>query len=218
MANALSRGLRGMVCAAALAAAATSQAAVTVYTSEASFLAAVAGAATDTFDDLVPGQSYESSLLRSAGDIDYLVSAGPTSSLLYGAGSVEDAWLSTNVAGDAITFSGFGTGVGAIGADVFGSTIDGAFQRFTSIVVTVTDASGTFSTTLSRTTTDTFIGFVSDSLITSFSVAASPGLFRARWPTVDDLILANPVPEVDAGMMLLAGLGVMALIVSRRRN
>ena len=218
MAKALPTGLRATVCAAALVAAAGSQAAVTLYTSEASFLDAVAGAATDTFDDLVPGQSYESALLRSAGDIGYSVASGPGSDLLYGAGSAEDAWLSTNLAGDAITFSDFGTGIGAIGADVFGSTIDGAFQRFTSIVVTVTDASGTFSTTLNRTTTGTFVGFVSDSLITSFSVAASPGLFRERWPTVDDLILANPVPEADAGMMLLAGLGVMALLVSRRRN
>lgn len=207
---------RHLGCVAALAlAAGAAQATVVVYTSEAAFLAAVTGAATDSFDDLVAGAALPATLTRDAGGITYTVATG---SALFGAGSAADGWLSTDRAADTITFSGFGTGIGAIGAELFGSRIDGAFQRFTSVVVSVTDAGGTTTTTLARTNPDSFIGFVSDSRISSFSVTANQGLLRARWPTVDDLTLANPVPEAGTAAMLLAGLGVVALVAQAARR
>ena len=208
---------RAVAAAALLACAGTSQATVVVYTSEADFLAALSGTVgTDTFDDLVPGTAYGGPLARSAGSLDYSVGAGPSSATIYGAGSSGDAWLSTNFATDAVTFNGFAAGTYAAGANVFGSDIGGNSIRLTSITVTATDASGTTTETLKRTNTGTFIGFISDSSLDSFSVAAVQGRFRTIWPTVNNFVIAA-VPEPETYAMLLSGLAVLGFVAARRR-
>ena len=209
--------LRPLVAAALLAVAGGSQATIVVYTSQADFLAAVTGAQTDTFDDLVAGDPYTGPLTRSAGSFSYNVSAGPSSDVLYGAGSASDAWLSTNIATDSITFDSFSPGTYGVGAFVFGSDIGGNFIRFTKIVVSATDGDGTVSQTLVRTTPSSFIGFVSDSPLESLTVTAVQGRFRDIWPTVDNLIVASPVPEPETYAMLFSGLAALGFIAARRR-
>ncbi len=211
--------LRRLALAGWLTTAGASQAAITVYTTEASFLAAVTAAATDSFDDLLPGQGYDSPLARSAGSYEYSASAGPDSPRLYGAGSAGDAWLSTNIATDSVTFSGFSSGVSAAGGFFFGSDIAGEFLRRGSITVTASDASSSASRTVNFAQQGNFIGFVSDTSLVSMTVSSS---FRSTrtpvWLTVDDLTLATPVPEPKTYAMMLSGLAVLLFLARRRRR
>lgn len=202
---------------AALLVGGAAQASVDVYNDEASFLAAIANYATDTFDDLLPTQSYDGPLVRSAGGISYTVSTSPDSPILYGAGSANDAWLSSNIASDFIVFEGFSQPVYAIGAYAFGSDINGLFQGTGITAARVTTADGSTVDLTFRAGTDNYFGFVSTSAITMFEVKT---LFRNAnpvWPTVDDLTVAA-VPEPGTYAMLLAGLAAVGFMARRRTH
>src|SRR5689334_1472087 len=100
--------LSKIFCAAALLCAATAaQADITVYTSQADFLAAVQAPGVDTFDDLSVAPLGES-LTRNAGAYTYNVYSATG---LYGAGGAGDYWLSNNTAIAPIVFAGFSGGV-----------------------------------------------------------------------------------------------------------
>lgn len=210
--------------AAALFAGAQAQAALTVYTSKAAFDAAVAAmmpvlSGTDTFDDLVAGANLGSGpLARTAGGIGYSASAGPVSTTLFGAGTGSDAWLSTDAAGDSLTFSAFAPGVFAAGMNLFNSNISGDFLRRGSITLTVTDAdsSATFTTRRRGMSTESFVGFISTSTITSLE--ATPFARRGDvWPAVNNLTLASAVPEPETYLMMLAGIAAVGFVARRRR-
>jgi hypothetical protein len=204
-------------------AAGASQATILVFTSQSSFAAAIAGFAsgTDTFEDLIVGQVYETPLSRAAGDYGYSVNAGPDSAAVDGAGSATNRWLQADVFSDTLTFSGFTQPTYAAGAFVFGSDAAGRFVRNRRISVTATNSAGDLSrpSTLTRTTQTTFIGFVSDSPLTSVTVRAVQTRGGATaFPTVNDFILASPVPEPKTYALLLAGIGVVGFIARRRRR
>lgn len=205
------------VVAAVLLAAGSAQAAVDVYNDEASFLAAIANYATDTFDDLMPGQSYDGPLVRSAGDVSYTVSTAPNSPILYGAGSSGDAWLSSNVAADFIIFEGFSMPVYAIGAYAFASDISGNFQGSGLTAARVTTAEGQTVDFTFRAGVDNYFGFVSDTPITMFEIKTFFGQRNPVWPTVDDLTVAA-VPEPGTYAMLLAGLAAVGFMARRRQQ
>ncbi len=209
--------LRPLAIAAALAACASAQASVQVFTDEASFLAALSSYGTDTFDDLLPGTGYEGPLSRSAGSVGYTVTASPTSPILYGAGTEDDPWLSSNNAKDFITFANFGTAVAAVGAYVSGSDIAGLpfAGGFTAVRVTTTD--GKTVQFERQASASNYWGFLSDAPIVSFEVKTFYGRRGDPvWPTVDDLTLA-PVPEPGTYAMLLAGLAAIGFVARRRR-
>lgn len=210
--------LRPLALAAMLAASGASQAGLTVFTDQASFLAAVGMSGTDTFDDLTAGANLGSGpFTRSAGSFGYSVSAGPTSDILYGAGTLDDAWLSTNNAKDTVTFTGFSAGTAAAGGFFFGSDISGNLLERGVVVVTAADASGATSQQFKlRAGEETFFGFVSDTALTSLSVRVLSGQRSPVWPTIDDLTLAAAVPEPQTYAMLLAGLGVVGFLARRR--
>lgn len=210
---------------AALIAGAQAQAAITVYTSQAAFDAAVAAmmpalSGTDTFDDLVAGADLgPGPLARMAGGIGYNASAGPESDVLFGAGSASDAWLSTNFAGDSLTFSAFAPGVFAASMNLFNSNVSGDFLRRGSITLTVTDADDTetFTTRRRGMSTESFVGFISTNSITSLE--ATPFARRASvWPTVNNLTLASAVPEPETYLMMLAGIAAIGFVARRRRQ
>lgn len=208
-----------LVVAAALLAAGAAQASVDidVYLDEADFLAAISNAATDTFDDLVSGQPYDGPLARSAGSVGYLASSSPASPILYGAGETSDAWLSTNNAGDTITFSGFSKAVYAIGAYAFGSDIWGSYLEAGRIVARVTTADGTVSIGASLADLDDYFGFVSSTPITRFEISAVQPVGSFVWPTVNDLTIAAVVPEPGSYALLLAGLAAVGFVAGRRK-
>jgi hypothetical protein len=92
---------------------------------------------------------------------------------------------------DPITFNAFTGTVRAIGGNFFNSDISGAFAAG-SITLTVTDASGPVTQTITGATTSSFLGFVSNGLITSLVVTAVQPTSGFLWPTVDNLTLALP--------------------------
>jgi hypothetical protein len=195
------------------------QATITVYTSRSSFLAAVTAAATDTFNDLSPGTAYTGPLARSAGPYNYLASAGSGSPVLYGAGTSDDAALSTNLPTDTITFSGFAPGVSAVGGFFFGSDNNGAFLRRGSITVSATDGSANASQTVNFALQSNFIGFVSNTPLVSVVASSSyRNTTTPVWVAVNNLTLASPVPEPTTHALLLAGVGVLAFLARRRRS
>jgi hypothetical protein len=208
---------------AALVAGAQAQAALTVYTSQAAFNAAVASllpvlTGTDTFDDLVAGANLGAGpLARAAGGIGYNASAGTNSNVLFGAGSASDAWLSTDSADDTLTFDSFAPGVFAAGMNLFNSDISGSFFRRGSITLTATDTEGSASGTITRAamSTTSFLGVISTTSITSLEVtpfARRPSV----WPTVNNLTLASAVPEPETYLMMLAGIAAIGFVARRR--
>jgi PEP-CTERM motif len=206
--------VRPLIAAAALAAG-SAQATIQVFDDEVAFLAALASFGTDRFDDLRPGEPYEGPLARSAGGYGYSVAAAPNSPPLYGAGTEQDAWLSTAGAKDVITFMDFAPGVVGVGAYVFGSDLGRQpFENGLSMV-RVRNADGEVEIAFAaRATTDNYFGFLSDTPIVSFEVRT----FARRsptWPTVDDLTLAA-VPE--PGSWALMALGIVAVGGLARRR
>jgi hypothetical protein len=193
--------------AALLCAAAAAQADITVYTSQADFLAAVSAPGVDTFDDLAV-EPYGDTLARTAGTYSYSAFAATG---LWGAGGAGDYWLSTNRGTDPIVFSGFSGGVSAFGGNFFGSDVLGEYA-LGNLQLTASDGS-VLSYNLNGATTTTFLGFVSSTPLSS--VTLSTDGTTGLWPTANNVVLAVPEPSTYA--MLLAGLGFVGLM-SRRRG
>jgi len=209
------RPLLAVTLAAALGAVSTaSHAALTAFTTSASFAAATLASATDAFN-LLPIDFIASPSNRTIGPYSYVASAPGG---LFGAGSAANPWLSTNLSGATLTFGSFGGGVSAIGGSFFGSDIAGAFLAGQSLTLTATDSVGASLTqTINGATQTSFLGFASTGTLVSLAVSiASPNAFAA----VDNLVLAQaaPIPEPETYAMLLAGLATLATIGRRRRG
>ncbi|WP_229217434.1 PEP-CTERM sorting domain-containing protein [Massilia forsythiae] len=201
------RFLKPLCLAALLCAAASSQAAITVYTSQADFLAAVSAPGVDSFDDLTV-DPYGDTLDRTAGSYTYQAySPGG----LWGAGAAGNYWLSNNTQTDPIVFSNFSGGASAFGGNFFTSDLAGQYAPGGNVVLTATDGTSlTYS--LNGTTQSSFLGFVSDAALSSVSLSTDGGVY---WATANDVVLAVPEPATYG--MLLAGLGFVGLMGRRRR-
>lgn len=220
--------LKSSASAAALAAAAlfcatSAQAVITIYTTQAAYLAAISAPGVDTFDDLNPTGSVAGPLNRTAGAYSYKASVGPTSTLFFPGGvSPGDVYLSTNNRLDTITFNTFSAGVRGAGGNFFGSDINGAFTTPSTITVTATDASGTVTQTLTNPTVTSFVGFVSTGALTSvttFVGVAGTGI-AGVWPTVNNLTLGTvaAIPETQTLAMMFAGLAMLGIAVRRNKR
>lgn len=208
--------LRSALLALALGVGGAAQATVTVYTTQASFLAAVLSPGTDTFDNLTVGSFVASPLTRNAGPYGYTASSSTTGFFIGGSGT--DARLSADQFTDTITFRGFGTGVGAIGgfffgSDLFGSALTGQTLRFD-----VTDGNSTLQYTLNAATSASFVGFVSNNAMQSLVLSPVQSTQGNVWATANNLVLAAAVPEPSQMILLAAGLGVLTWRTWRRRQ
>jgi hypothetical protein len=210
----LNHVLKPLVASALLAACAASQATLTIYNTQGSFLAAATDPGTDTFEDLAPATSYPGPLVRSAGTHAYEVDTGD--GLLYGAGGPLNSWLSNNLAVDTITFSNFDADVNAAGGRFFGSDINGKFQSGQTLYITATDADGSLTYTLTNAKRVSFVGFVSDGPLLSLTVSADQS-DGPVWGTVNNFVLgAVPVPEPETWAMMFAGLAAVGFVARRR--
>ena len=204
-------------------AAASAQAAITVYTSQASFLAATSGlVGVDTYNDLNPTEPLNGPLARIAGTFSYTASVGPLSNFFPALNNGVDIWLSTNNSGDTITLSGFSGGAAAVGGFFFRSDVDGqATLAAATITIVATDS---FGSTVSRAqinpAVNSFLGFVSNGTISSLRVfvgveqVGTPDV----WPTINDLHVAAAIPEPQTYALMLAGLGAVGFMARRRRG
>lgn len=201
-----------------LMSAGVSQAAITVYTSQASFNAAVGTTGTDTFTGFNITGSTPSPITRSAGSFGYTASV-ESGGAFFGDGSTANPFLSTNTAQDVMNFGSFSGGVVAVGGNFFGSNISGLFAAG-SITITALDASGPVTRTISPASESagSFLGFVSDGPLLSLTVASVQPPSGFLWPSVDNLVLASAVPEPEAYAMMLAGLGLVGWMARRRRG
>jgi hypothetical protein len=191
-----------------LCAAAAAQADITVYTSQADFLAAVQAPGVDTYDDLTIAP-YGEALGRNAGAYTYNVYAATG---LWGAGGAGgDYWLSNNTAIAPLVFSGFSGGVTAFGGNFFTSDVLGQYTTG-NLVLTAIDGTALSYGLAGAASTD-FLGFVSTSPLVAVTIATDGG--AGYWPTANNVVLAVPEPATYG--MLLAGLGFVGLM-SRRRS
>jgi len=189
---------------------------ITVFTTEASFLAAVTAPGVDTFTGFSTTAVTNSPITRAAGPYTYSASSGTG---FFGVGTVADPALSTNTDTDAITFFNLSGGAGAIGGTFFGSDLQGNFVA-SAVVLTSTDMLGAISTQTFVATPTSFIGFVSTGAIAMLVFSTSmPGNFV--FPAADDLIIAmasvTPVPEPGTWTLLLAGLAALGFCARRIR-
>ena len=203
-----------------------SKADITVFTTLASFQAAVGTTGTDTFTGFSITGTTATPINRTAGSFSYTASVLPTSgvatgSTFFGGGTTANPFLATNIAGDTISFSNFSAGVVAAGGNFFASNASGLFTALGGVTVIATDASGTSTQVIVPTSASagSFLGFVSTTGITSFTVASNVAAAGASiWPSADNLVLAAaPVPEPGSYALLLAGLGAVGMLVRRRR-
>ncbi len=198
-----------------------SHAAFVVYTTAADFTAATRAPGVDTFNDLDFNGYPSSPLDRQAGTYAYTATA--STARFYVAGSVANSWLSTDIATDAITFNGFTDGAQAIGGYFFGTEIKGLFADG-ALRLTATDQTGTVVQTIAAATVNSFFGFVSSNTLRSLTVSSISSDIAPLWPTVENLTVGlratsvSPVPEPGSLMLLLGGLGLIALLARRRRN
>ena len=208
--------LKPLALAALLATAGASQAAITVFTSLASFNAATLVRGTDTFAGFSITGTTPSPVTRNAGPFTYTANASPAGTF-FGGGTTANPFLSTNEATDFITFSGFSAGVAGLGGNFFGSNVSGLFAAG-GVTLTATDASGTVTQTIASATESSFLGFVSNTGLLSATVTSVQPSTGFLWPSADNLVLATVVPEPGTYAMMLAGLGVLGFMARRRRS
>lgn len=201
-----------------------SQAALTFFDSQSSFLAAVSAPGTDTYDDLPQSMLLPSTLDRTAGAYSYTATGvfNGVQSHLFGAGVGTDTWLSLDESAATLVLSAFAASVRGVGGFFFTNSNDGAFLPGQTMTVVAQDTSGSVTRTLSNPTTGTFLGFVATLPLVSLTVAAADVPDTDVWPTLNNLTLAAAapipaVPEPSTYALLALGLGAVGFIVWRRR-
>ena len=208
--------LKPLAIAALVVAGSACHAALSVYSSSVAFGSAISAPGVDTYTGFLITGTTPSPITRAAGAYTY--SAAASTSTFFGAGTTANPWLSTNVATDSITFNGFSPAIKGIGANFFGSDVNGLFLAG-NVTLTALDSLGATSTqTITGATVSSFLGFTTNGSITSLTLAAVQTT-SPLWPTADNLTLglAAVVPEPGSYGLLAMGLGMVAFVARRRR-
>ena len=211
--------IRPLTVAALFAVCGVSHAAITVFTTAASFAAATSAPGVDTYAGFSVATSTPGPINRNAGAYTY--DASTSVSDFFGAGTIANPSLSTDDNRASITFSNIAGDAMAIGGnfygtDVLGNLIAGA------VTIVANDSFGAQSTqTITSATVSSFLGFLSTGTISSLVVTAvQPSIVDELFPAVDNLTIAisAPVPEPETYALMLTGLGVVGFVARRRRN
>jgi hypothetical protein len=208
---------RVLALSAALACMAASQASITVYTSQASFLAAIASPSVDTFDDLLAGTIPSSPLHRSIPGYSYTATEGPNYPYFNTIPPGANKWLPAGDIFDTVTFASFTGGPQAIGGNFFDTRYQSLLGVPTQgpVSITVFDSLGATTTqTVLDATQTTFLGFLSDGTITSLAMM-SDGTLSASVDNLTFAAQAVPVPEASTFAMLLTGIGSLGVMLRR---
>jgi hypothetical protein len=188
---------------------------VTVYTSQAAFLAAInPGYYLESYNSF-PLAQVPSPINFSQGPFAYnatSTASGGAPSSFFMAGTTGDVWLSTNVNTDVVSYNFTSGNITAAGGFFFGSDINGAFALTD---VTLTPSGGT-PVTITGAQTNSFLGFTSTVPFTTLTLTASqtPG---TRWPTANDFIVGIAAVPEPTSLALLGIPAVGGLIWRRRR-
>ncbi len=175
--------------------------ATTIFNNESAFLSQVqAGSYLETFNSLPQYTLLPSPLSFSSGDFSYTASAVDD---FYSIGPVGDTWLSTNFGGEPIVFDFTGGNVTAAGGFFFLTDLSGNLATGT---VTVNLSDGT-SQSISNPEIDSFLGFITNSSITSLIVTPSTGSFS----TVNDFTIGAATTPESSLIFPLLGLGLVGL-------
>jgi hypothetical protein len=201
--------------------AAPSQAAIVVYTDQASFLSALSASGTDTFNDLgTNNDNVPSPLNRSAGAFTYTASVPPSLVNFYTGGTVSDSWLSTDFPTDSVTFSNFSSQVSAFGGFFFATNSSDGTVTSTTVSITATDSEGSVTLQVEGATPTTFRGFVSASLLSvSVSATQAPDVIApGRHATINNVTAGTAIPEPSAAASLFAVAALAFAAFGRRRR
>ena len=192
--------------AALLGSSAAAQATISIYTTQASYLAAVSAPAVDSFDTLDTALGFLSSpATRSAGPYSYKATVSGSFYIL--PHSPTDVWLSEFTAGAVVTLNTFSSTVRGVGGYFFNVDGNDAVLPTRSLSIAATDGGGTTITVFTNTSDSKFIGFVSNGPITSIALSVV-GATANTYITMNDITLGAvaAVPEPTAALLMLLGL------------
>jgi PEP-CTERM motif len=218
-----SANLRLLAFATLLAGAVNANAALTVYTDRASFLAALSAPGVDSFDDLPLDADIGDPLDRTAGAYAYSAASFGAAAGLVALGTTPGAWLSTRSSFADLMLSGISPGVRAIGGYFFATDESGAPTTDQAVTVSASAAGKSASDpgesamqVVLKPSTTSFVGFVSTGQFTSLQ--ASAGNNDNYFVTANDITMGTvtAVPEPETSALFLAGAGL--LVVARRRG
>lgn len=185
----------------------SASAAVTTYSSAASFATAITGAS-QYFEDFASVAAGASGALNFGPVNGFSYTVDSSDSFLFN----DTGLLSTNNAGDDLVFTFTGAAVYAFGGNFWTTNIN--VQPVSSTITITVAGGGTYS--YASSSVDDYFGLVSDTPITGFSVSsATDGVTPPfDWPTADNVTVAGVIPAPGAAALL----GVAALAAGRRRR
>jgi hypothetical protein len=207
-----------------LASVGSAEAAITVYKTQASYLAAISAPGVDNYDDLDPTDTLATPQGRDAGVYKYTASTAPAEEFFPAGSQGGDVWLSTTLRKNSITFDTFSPSVRGVGGFFFRSDEFGALSSAPATInFSATDATGTKTDFLADPTQSSFLGFVSTGPFISMKLwVGDEGVgVDGVWASVNDLTLgaaavAPPIPEPETYALMLGGLAMLGAL--KRRN